>query len=85
VVAAERLLDTALELAGRLARGPAHALAVAKAAINRGLSSDLWSELEATVAAQLTCFGTPDFAEGVRALHERRPPRFGGAGASGPA
>lgn len=77
VVPAGRLLEEALALARALAQGPAHALAVAKAAIARGLSSSLWSELDATVAAQFTCFATEDFAEGVRALAERRPPRFG--------
>lgn len=78
VLAPEALLDAALELAGRLARGPTRALAAAKAAINRGLDSDLWRELEATVADQLACFATRDFAEGVRALVERRAPRFTG-------
>lgn len=77
VVPADRLLDEALALARSLAQGPAHALAVAKAALNRGLSSNLLAELEATAAAQFTCFATEDFAEGVRALAERRAPRFG--------
>ena len=66
------------ELAARLARGPARALAAAKAALNRGLESNLWAELEATVEQQIMCFGTRDFAEGVRALVEKRPPRFTG-------
>lgn len=44
--------------------------------LNRGLESNLWAELESTVEAQLQCFATKDFAEGVRALVERRPPRF---------
>ena len=78
VVAADRLMDAALELAGSLARGPARALAAAKASINRGLASDLWTELDATVTEQLQCFATRDFAEGVRALAERRPARFTG-------
>ena len=60
------------------ARGRARALAAAKASINRGLASDLWTELDATVTAQLACFATRDFAEGVRALAERRPARFTG-------
>ncbi len=78
VVNGDRLMDEALRLATALARGPARALAAAKASINRGLASDLWTELDATVTAQLQCFATRDFAEGVRALAERRPPRFSG-------
>jgi enoyl-CoA hydratase/carnithine racemase len=77
VVAPADLAEAAATLARRLARGPARALAVAKAALNRGLDSSLWAELDATVHAQVMCFTTPDFAEGVRALAERRPPRFG--------
>ena len=78
VVPDDGLMDAALELARALARGPARALAAAKAAINRGLASDLWTELDDTVAAQLGCFATRDLAEGVRALAERRAARFTG-------
>ena len=79
VVPAADLLPAAQALGRTLAQGPARALAAAKAALNRGLATDLWTELEATVTAQLDCFRTRDFAEGVRALDERRPPRFTGA------
>jgi enoyl-CoA hydratase/carnithine racemase len=78
VVMPPDLATAAGELALRLARGPGHAIAAAKTAINRGLFSDLWSELDATVDQQIACFATRDFAEGVRALEERRPPRFTG-------
>ncbi len=78
VVPDAALRQTALELAGKLARGPARAIAAAKAAINRGLASNFWSELESTVAVQLSCFASEDFAEGVRALAERRAPTFTG-------
>jgi len=70
---------TAFELARRLARGPARALAAAKVALNRGLDSTFSAELEATLEQQTACFATRDFAEGVDALLARRAPRFGGS------
>jgi 2-(1,2-epoxy-1,2-dihydrophenyl)acetyl-CoA isomerase len=78
VVAPERLREETLAFARRLAAGPTRAIAAAKAAINRGLGSNLWAELEAAVPVQLSCFATTDFAEGVRALAERRAPGFTG-------
>lgn len=78
VVAHDDLMTAGLHLARTLAAGPPHALATAKSAINRGLTSTLWAELDATVTDQLACFQTQDFAEGVRALTERRPPHFTG-------
>jgi enoyl-CoA hydratase/carnithine racemase len=79
VVPPPDLPGATFELARRLARGPAQALAAAKAALNRGLHSTLLEELEATLEQQTACFATRDFAEGVEALSARRPPRFGGA------
>jgi enoyl-CoA hydratase/carnithine racemase len=78
VVPADGLLEIAVAHARLLATGPTRALAAAKAAINRGLASTVWNELDATVSDQLACFRTRDFAEGVRALAEHRPPHFTG-------
>lgn len=72
------LEEAAGSLARALAAGPAKALGLAKAGLNRGLDSNLSAELESTLHAQLMCFTTKDFAEGVRALVERRPPQFTG-------
>ncbi|HEU5322089.1 MAG TPA: enoyl-CoA hydratase/isomerase family protein, partial [Methylomirabilota bacterium] len=58
VLPPDRLLEEALELAARLADGPARALAAAKAALERGLTGNLADELAATVTAQIACFRT---------------------------
>ncbi len=79
VVMPHDLPRAAFDLAGRLAHGPARALAAAKAALNRGLDSTFLAELQATLEQQTACFATRDFAEGVEALAGKRPPRFTGA------
>jgi hypothetical protein len=48
VVTPQDLPRAAFDLARRLARGPARALAAAKAALNRGLDSKFLAELQAT-------------------------------------
>lgn len=72
------LLDEAVALARRLAAGPPRALALIKAGLDQAAGGDLAAALDSALAAQLACFATADFQEGVRALAERRPPRFTG-------
>jgi enoyl-CoA hydratase/carnithine racemase len=81
IVMPHDLPRAAFALAQRLARDPAHALALAaaKTALNRGLDSTFLAELEATLEEQTACFAARDFAERVEALAAKRPPRFTGA------
>src|SRR4029453_779860 len=76
VVMPPDLATAAEERALRLAQGPAGASAAAEAALNRALSGTFEGEMAATLDQQLACFRTEDFAEGVRALSERRAPPF---------
>jgi enoyl-CoA hydratase len=78
VVAHDRLLPTALELAGRIAANPPLAIQRLKAGLRNTLDPD-WRELGAWVSSTLgELFATDDHREGVRAFLEKRPPRFTG-------
>jgi enoyl-CoA hydratase/carnithine racemase len=70
------------ELARRLAAKPPLALALAKEAVRRSLSSTLGEMLDFEVAAQDRAFRSADALEGTRAFVEKREPRFG-AGSGG--
>jgi len=68
VVAPESVLDTALELAGSLARGPLAALAAAKEAIDRGLDVGLDEALGIERRAFEAVFATEDAARGIESF-----------------
>lgn len=78
VVPAEQLLDEAFACAKHLATQPTRALGLIKRAFNQSLGITLDAALDAEEALQREAGRTADYAEGVRAFLEKRPPRFTG-------
>ncbi|WP_084963481.1 enoyl-CoA hydratase/isomerase family protein [Thermoactinospora rubra] len=71
----ERVQEVALELAVRLAQGSAEAIRLTKYALNNWLRQ-AGPAFDASLAMEFLGFTGPDVAEGVRALREKRQPRF---------
>lgn len=65
-------------LAARLAEGPTRAYAGAKRQLNASAYAGLEAQLELEAAVQQELAASEDFAEGVGAFLQRRPPAFGG-------
>jgi 2-(1,2-epoxy-1,2-dihydrophenyl)acetyl-CoA isomerase len=61
-----------------LAQGPTVAYGLIKKAIQAAHGNDLTTQLEVERGSQRTAGRTPDYAEGVRAFLEKRPPVFEG-------
>ena len=78
VVPADRLMEEANALAGRLAKSAPMALALAKRGLNRALETDLEQALEFEADLQSTAGRSQDYTEGVAAFVEKRPPKFTG-------
>jgi 2-(1,2-epoxy-1,2-dihydrophenyl)acetyl-CoA isomerase len=78
VVAADELMDEANALAARLAQAAPIALALAKRAMNRALTSNLEDALEFEAQLQSVAGRSADHKEGVAAFVEKRPARFKG-------
>jgi enoyl-CoA hydratase/carnithine racemase len=76
VVPAEELATATHELANKLARGPAFALAMTKEMLNRELEVGLDTALEWEAQAQALCLQHPDFREAYTAFTEKRDPEF---------
>jgi len=79
VLADERLLERAVEVAERLAHGPGSAFGATKRLLAHSLGafeSHMVLESE-TIASQAT---SPDAVEGIGAFLEKRKPRFPGKG-----
>ncbi len=76
VVAADQLMPRAAEWAGKLSSGPAFGLMMTKDMLNRAMSFDLETALEAEAQTQAICMQHPDFRESYDAWKEKREPRF---------
>lgn len=77
VVESEKLMDTVHELAARLSRGPQFGLSMTKETLNKALSFDLETALEAEAQVQAECMQHPDFRESYDAWKQKRQPKFG--------
>jgi len=78
VVPADRLAETARELAERLASGPTLAIGLTKRLIAEAEDAGLSDSLAAEAALQEVAGRTEDHAEGVAAFTEKREPAFRG-------
>lgn len=78
VVPHEQLLDTTLELATKLARGPVYAMALLKQLVHQGYHQSLAEHMTLAARAQALTRRTEDHREGVRAFLEKRQPVFKG-------
>lgn len=74
-VPADALLETAFDVADRLATGPQHALRWTKRSLNLWLKQ-AYPVFEASLAMEMLSFMSDDVAEGVSALKEKRRPSF---------
>lgn len=76
VVPAERLLDEARELAGRIAANPGPTLRLTKRLLREGEHQRLDSLLELSAGFQALAHKTPQHREAVQAFIEKRAPKF---------
>ena len=78
VVPHDELMDTATDLARRLADGPALAIRGTKHAINKKVWNDLNQALDLGLSLEARSARHPDHAEAARAFVEKRAPRYKG-------
>lgn len=74
----QELMPEARALADRLSQGPTFGLGKTKHAIHAAASNTLEAQLELEAALMEACGQTADYAEGVSAFLDKRPPAFTG-------
>ena len=72
------LADTSIDIARRLASLPTRGFGLTKRGFNAAFANDLDTQLALEEQLQAEAGRTADYAEGVRAFMEKRPPRFQG-------
>jgi enoyl-CoA hydratase/carnithine racemase len=77
-VDAERLVDEAMRFAATIAANAPLAVLATRATLRTGLVDDVRAALAHEHSEQIKLTASEDFAEGVRAMQERRPGRFKG-------
>lgn len=78
VVGPEELMNTAMEMAERIAANPARSLRMAKRLLLTAQDANLDTVLEMSAAMQAIAHETADHAEAVDAFLEKRDPKFTG-------
>lgn len=78
VVPNDSLMETAQQLAARIASNPPRQLRMAKRLLREGQVTRLDSLLELAAALQGACHHTQDHEEAIRAFFDKRPPKFTG-------
>jgi enoyl-CoA hydratase/carnithine racemase len=73
-------IEEAVAVATEIASGAPAAVAATRATLRAGLAETARNTMEHELDEQSRLAGTPDAVEGVRAMLERRPPRFGAPG-----
>jgi enoyl-CoA hydratase/carnithine racemase len=77
VVPADKVLEEAIALAHRLAKGPAYGIAVTKQMLNAEASMNVEQAVETEAIVQALCMHHGDFREAYEAFVGKREPKFG--------